>query len=76
MTKIVKKVKLALLLISLSWTVYVANAFIFLARAFPSERPATYSFTEFLASAQGYAVVFGPAIISAFFLMIRWPIKR
>ena len=73
MTTLIRFVKWALLVISLGWAAYSANAFIFLARAFPSTTPDQSGLLELLASAQGYAIVFGPFAIAAGLLLIRWP---
>ena len=70
MMRPVRLVKWGLIVIGMGWTVYSANAFIFLARTFPSPEPVQH---DVLSSVQGYAVVFGPVIVALFFLMIRWP---
>ena len=73
MITVVRTLKWFLLLIGLAWAFYAGNAFFFLARAFPSARSTQYSLTEFLATLQGYAVVFGPFLLALIFLLIKWP---
>ena len=76
MIKLVRIVQWCLLLIGAGWAVYSTNYFIFLARAFPSHTAAKYDVPELLASTQAYVVVFGPVLIAAIFLMVRWPERR
>jgi len=71
--RLVRFVKWGLFLISVGWAVHADNVFIFLAKTFPSPGPAEYGLSELLASLQGYTVVFGPVVIAAIFLMVRWP---
>jgi hypothetical protein len=76
MTRLVVAVKCALLVISAGWCVYAANALILLTRTFPVPKPESYNLEDFIASIQGYSVVFGPLVVSAAFLLIRWPSKK
>ena len=75
MTNYVRFAKWALLIVGIGWAVFSANGFIFLARAFPSQSRET-ALSEILASAQGYAVVFGPAALAVVLLVIQWPKKK
>ena len=66
--------KWALTFIAIGWAVYSANAFLFLARTF--SEPAKRGVAELFASAQGYAIVFGPVVIALFFLIGGWPERK
>lgn len=68
MTRLVRLVKWALIVIGIGWAVYSANAFIFLAQTFPSPEPGKHDIRELISSVQGYAVVFGPVIVALLFL--------
>ena len=70
---LVRIAKWVLLLGTICWAIYSANAFLFLARTFPSPEPFKQGVSELIASAQGYAVVFGPVIVALILLLIRWP---
>ena len=73
MTNLIRLSKWVLLLISAGWALYSSNAFILLAQTFPTSESPGYGTSELLATLQGYAVVFGPAMLAAILLMIRWP---
>jgi hypothetical protein len=63
-------IKWAVLCFAGAWAMFAMNGIIALSDVFPQTAPPR---SDFLATLQTYAVVFGPAIIAAFFLMIRWP---
>ena len=73
MTKFIIIVKWGLIVVAIAWAVYSTNAFLFLAKTFPSPGPVKQNTPELIANIQGYAVVFGPLIVAVLFRMIRWP---
>ena len=58
----VKAALFMLLALAASWAMYVASAFIWMAKAFPTSAPRSPDLGYVLASLQGYAVVFGPLV--------------
>jgi len=69
-SRLVRLAKWGLLIVGLGWAVYTASSLLALAGMFPPNRHDT---TEIIGSIQAYAVVFGPMILAALFLLIRWP---
>jgi hypothetical protein len=65
--------KWLLLLIALAWAWYAGSFFLFLARAVPVTEPVRNDMAHLLATVQGYAVVFGPAIVAGLVLIMKWP---
>jgi hypothetical protein len=71
--RLVRAGKWLLLLLALAWTWYAGSFFLFLANTFPVTQPVPNGTSHLPATAQGYALVFGPAIVAGLFLIMRWP---
>jgi len=69
----IRILKYVFFFLGICWALYVANAFIFLAKAFPSHPPSRQTFTTFIASFQGYLVMLGPVVLTTILLFINWP---
>ncbi len=74
--KVVRLVKWSIFFLGLAWAVFSGNVFMFLGRTFPSIAPQKVNLEYFLASLQGYLIVFAPLAFGLIFLLIRWPEKR
>ena len=73
MRKLMRFTKGGAFLIGVAWAAYSMDAIIFLSRAFPSKARTDGGVPALLASVEAYAVVFGPALIATFFLILKWP---
>jgi hypothetical protein len=68
-------VKGMLLAAALWWAKFSSDAFLFLARSFPTPPDDTISWAKLAAQAQGYLVVYGPALAAILICFVSWPAK-
>jgi hypothetical protein len=75
MINVIRFAKIILLVAGICWAVFATQGLMFLARTFPTPGPVVNSPTRILADAQGYALVYGPAVIALVLLFVRWPAR-
>ena len=75
MKRLVILLKGALLAAAHWWAKYCSDAFLFLARTFPTATDDKFSWAKLGAQTQGYLLVYGPALAAILICFVNWPAK-
>jgi len=68
--------KVVLLVGALWWAKYSSDAFLFIARTFPTPPDDKFNWAGLASQIQAYLLVYGPALATILIYFVNWPTKR